>query len=43
MAIFSENYFNEDFHILHNYKLKGKYLLPFNGKLDNIKKENRFT
>ena len=40
MAIFSENYFNEDFHILHSYKLKGKSLLPFNGKLDHIKKEN---
>ena len=33
MAIFSKNYFNENFHILHNYKLKGKSLLPFNGKI----------
>ena len=40
MAIFSENYFNENFHIPHSYKLKGKYLLPFNGKSDHIRKEN---
>lgn len=40
MAIFSESYFNEDFHILHPYKLKGKSILPFNGKPDHIGKEN---